>query len=213
MENKDIYIIGAGTYGEVMYELAILNGYNVKGFYDEDDSKVYSLVMEVKVKGKFSNLRDEEIHNNNYIVAIGNNKVRSEIMDKINSTGGLTPTLIHPKAVISDSAKIGKGVYIHGNTYIWTKTNISDYCIISPNVVIAHHSSLGKACLISTLSGVGASITIKDNVFVGMGSTLVTGVSLVGEGSIIGAGAVVLKNVEKECVYAGIPAKKIRDIL
>lgn len=213
MENKDIYIIGAGTYGEVMYELAILNGYNVKGFYDEDDSKVYSLVMEVKVKGKFSNLRDEEIHNNNYIVAIGNNKVRSEIMDKINSKGGLTPTLIHPKAVISDSAKIGKGVYIHGNTYIWTKTNISDYCIISPNVVIAHHSSLGKACLISTLSGVGASITIKDNVFVGMGSTLVTGVSLVGEGSIIGAGAVVLKNVEKECVYAGIPAKKIRDIL
>ncbi|NLU36893.1 MAG: acetyltransferase, partial [Clostridiales bacterium] len=43
--NKDIYIVGAGTYGEVMCELAEILEYNIKGFYDEDDSKLGSSIM------------------------------------------------------------------------------------------------------------------------------------------------------------------------
>lgn len=211
METKEIYIVGAGTYGEVMYELAKVLGYKVKGFYDEDEEKKDNILMGVKVKGKFSELRANEIQNKKFIVAIGNNTVRNSLMMKINSLGGKTPTLIHPSAVISPSAEIGKGVYIHANVYIWTKVIVKDFCIISPNVVIAHHSKLGKACLISTLSGVGASIKLGDRCFIGMGSTIVTGVKKIGSDSIIGAGAVVLKNIESNSVYAGLPAKKLRN--
>lgn len=212
MENKDIYIVGAGTYGEAMYELAKLLGYKVKGYYDEDDKKQNSIVMGVKVIGKFSELEDSKVKGRQFIVAIGNNKVRNKIMTKINDLAGITPTLIHPTAVISESAIIGKGVYIQGNTYIWTKVKISDFCIISPNVVICHHTKLGKGCLISNVSGVGASINVGENVFVGMGSTIVTGMKTIGDNSIIGAGAVVLKDCESNGVYAGVPAKKIREL-
>ena len=212
IKNKSVYIIGAGTYGEVMWELAVLNGYEVKGYYDEDESKLNNMIMGTKVIGKFSDLPEADIKNNNYIVAIGNNDIRYNIMSRINALGGMTPTLIHPSAVISKSAKIGKGVYIQANAHIWTKVNVSDYCVISPNVVVAHHSSLGKACLVSTLSAVGASINVEDFVFIGMGATIVTGVTSIGKNSIIGAGAVVLKDVEENSVYAGVPAKKIRDL-
>lgn len=210
--NKDIYIVGAGTYGEVMCELAEILEYNIKGFYDEDDSKLGSSIMGYPVLGKFSDLTNEDILGNNYIVAIGNNAVRLKIMTNINNIGGNTPTLIHPTAAISPSAEIGKGVYIQANACIWTKVKIDNFCIISPNVVVAHHSNIGKACLISTLSAVGASINIEDKVFLGMGCTLVTGMHRVGENSIIGAGAVVLKDVDKNSVCVGVPAKKIRDI-
>jgi UDP-perosamine 4-acetyltransferase len=168
--------------------------------------------MEHPVLGKFSDLKDKEIDNNSYIVAIGNNSARYKIMNRIINSGGETPTLIHPTATISPSAEIGKGVYIQANAYVWTKVTIEDFCILSPNVVIAHHSNVGKACLVSTLTGVGASINIEDKVFIGMGCTIVTGMRTVGENSIIGAGAVVLKDVDKNSVYAGVPAKKIRDI-
>lgn len=208
---EDIYIIGAGTYGEVMYELAVLLGYNVKGFYDDDATKKNKKIMGVEVVGKFSELNESDIRNKQFIVAIGNNHVRQRLMTEINNHGGYTPTLIHPSAVISPSAEIGKGVYIHANSYIWTKVKIGNYCIISPHVVIAHHTKLGEACLISTLSGIGASIKISDRVFVGMGSTIVTGLSVIGEDSIIGAGAVVLRDVESKSVYVGVPAKKMRD--
>ena len=46
---KEVYIIGAGTYGEAMYELAEILGYRVKGFYDEDDKKIDTMVMGVRV--------------------------------------------------------------------------------------------------------------------------------------------------------------------
>ena len=212
MQNIDIYIVGAGTYGEAMFELAEILGYKVKGFYDEDEQKLSELIMDVKVIGKFSEIKENEIEKRQFIVAIGNNFARNNIMVKINRLGGITPTLIHPTAIISPSAEIGKGVYIQANAYLWTKVKIDDYCIISPNVVIAHHSTVGQACLVSTLTGVGASIKIENNVFIGMGCTIVTGLSFIGENSIIGAGAVVLKNTDKNSVYAGVPAKKISTI-
>lgn len=210
MTRRIIYIIGAGTYGEAMYEMAEELGYEVVGYYDEDDEKQGKNIMGVKVLGKYSELPKEEISGKQYIVAIGNNKVRRKIMEGIHRHGGETPNMIHPTATINKSATLGKGIYIQANVYIWTKVAISDYCIISPNVVIAHHTKVGKACLISTLSGVGASIDIGDEVFVGMGATLVTGLSTIGRAAVIGAGAVVLKDVEEASVYAGVPAKRLK---
>ena len=208
--NLDIYIVGAGTYGEAMYELATILGYNVIGFYDDDESKQGLKIMGIPVIGKSSDLSDEKIMGNNFIVAIGNNDLRLKFMLKIINLGGETPTLIHPTAIISPSVQIGNGVYIQANAYLWTKVKVNDFCIISPNVVIAHHTTIGEACLISTMTAVGASIKIKDRVFVGMGSTIVTGISLIGENTTVGAGAVVLKNLEANSVYAGVPAKKLK---
>lgn len=210
MSHKEVYIIGAGTYGEAMCELAEILGYDVKGFYDEDKKIINTKVMKKKVINKFSRISVESIKNKQFIVAIGNNKVRNEIMTRINKLGGSTPTLIHPTAVISPSATIGKGVYIQANAYIWTKVRINDFCIISPGAVIAHYSSIGDARLISSQATVGASITIEKEVFIGMGSTTVTGIYKIGQKSTIGAGALVLKDVDSNAVYAGVPAKKIR---
>jgi len=162
------------------------------------------------VLGKVSALSQDFFPGKRFIVAIGNNKIRRKIMEEIDHNGGDTPNMIHPAATINKSATLGKGIYIQANVYVWTKVTIGDYCIISPNVVIAHHTKVGKACLISTLSGVGASIDIKEEVFVGMGATLVTGLSRIGKGATIGAGAVVLKDVEEDSVYAGVPAKLIK---
>ena len=52
-------------------------------------------------------------------------------------------------------------------------------------------------------------VIIEDGVNIGIGSILLPGVKI-GEGSIVGAGSVVTKNVEKYTVVAGVPAKKIR---
>ncbi|MEK5079736.1 NeuD/PglB/VioB family sugar acetyltransferase [Solibacillus sp. FSL W7-1436] len=212
MNNNDIYIIGAGTYGEVMYELAVCMKLNVIGFFDEDVAKHGKYLMGREILGSFSSLDSSTIKNKSFIVAVGNNKSRLSIMESIMENNGNIPTLIHPSANISPSTEIGKGVYIHANVTVWTKASIGDYSILSPNVVIAHHTKVGKACLISTLSSIGASIELGNNVFVGMGSTIMTGISNIGDNTIIGAGAVLVKNAEQDSVYAGVPARKIRKI-
>ena len=94
---------------------------------------------------------------------------------------------------IGDNVNIQDGAIIHC-TYKTAPTNIGN------NVSIAH-KAIVHGC------------TIKDNVLVGM-NAIVMDNAIVGENSIIAAGAVVLENtvVEPGSVYAGIPARKIKDI-
>ena len=58
--------------------------------------------------------------------------------------------------------------------------------------------------------GVDQVITIGDDVWIGLGSIILSGVTI-GEGSIVAAGSVVTKNVEPFCIVAGNPANKIRN--
>lgn len=208
---KDLIIIGAGTYGEVICELAESVGYNVLGFYDDDPSFCGKMIMGKKVMGAISDLDINETQGKNFAVAIGNNKTRAKIMEKIISRGGYLPSLVHPKANVCSSATIGKGVYIHAGAYIWTKAQIGDFAIISPNTVIAHHTKIGKACLISTLCAVGALIEIKEYTMLGLGTSVITGVKIIGHNVLSGGGTVIIKDVEDNAVVVGNPARKIRE--
>ena len=208
---KDIFIIGAGTYGAVIGDLAEVCGYSVIGFYDDDLSKVGKSIIGKPVLGKL----DPEMNisaNANYAIAIGNNEVRVSKSKEIIKKGGVMPCLIHPRAEISKYAHMGSACIIHALTYIWTNTEIGDFSIISPNVVIAHHTKIGKGCFISTGCSIGAGINIAERVLIGIGSTVMTGVRKIGHDTIVGAGSVVIKDVEEESVVAGVPTKLIRKI-
>lgn len=94
---------------------------------------------------------------------------------------------------IGNNVNIQDGVIIHC-TYQKAPVEIGD------NVSIAH-SAIIHGC------------TIKDNVLVGMGAILMDGV-VIESNSVIAAGAVVSKNtiVKSGSVWAGVPAKKIKDM-
>jgi len=209
---KEVYIIGAGTYGEVMHDLCELLHYKVIGYYDDNEQKLGCVINGVRVLGKLSDLSEKIIEDKLFIVAIGNNVLRHSIMSDLKEKGALFPSIIHPTAFISETAKLGVGCYVQANAVIWAYTEIGDYTIISPNAVIAHHTIIGQACLISTLSGIGASIHLEDRVFVGMGSTIVTGVKRVCADTYFGAGTVLLKSVEVPGVYVGAPARRIKSV-
>jgi sugar O-acyltransferase (sialic acid O-acetyltransferase NeuD family) len=207
---REIYIIGAGSYGEAMFELATHCGFEVVGFYDDDIKKINQCVMDVKVKGTIQNLLSHDLKGNNYAVAIGNNSLRTKIMDHIREKGGNTPTLIHESSEISKYAEVGIGVYIQPKAVIWTKVKIEDDCIVSPLTLICHHSILKKGSLLSNLSTIGSNIIVEEQVFIGMGSTIMTGIKKIGKNSIIGAGSVVIRDVSPNTVVAGVPAKFIK---
>ena len=94
---------------------------------------------------------------------------------------------------MGNKVNVQDGAVIHC-TYEKTKTIIGD------NVSIGHNA-LVHGC------------TIHDNVLIGMGSIVMDNCEI-GSNTIIAAGAVVLENtkVESGCIYAGVPAKKVKDI-
>ncbi len=94
---------------------------------------------------------------------------------------------------MGNKVNVQDGAVIHG-TYQKAATTIGN------NVSIGHNA-LVHGC------------TIKDNVLVGMGAIIMDG-CVVESNTIIAAGAVITQNtiVEAGSIYAGVPAKKIKDI-
>lgn len=82
---------------------------------------------------------------------------------------------------------------------------------IAPNVTIACSGHAIDPEQRKNGIGSSASITIKDNVWIGANTVICGGVTI-GEGAVIGAGSVVNKDIPDHVVAAGVPCKVIREI-
>ncbi len=138
---------------------------------------------------------------------------------------------------IGSNLHAGRGVFlwakhnisIGDNFYIGKYSIIECDAKIGNNVIFANHVSLigrydhhyqqiGVPIRLASQirdadynwKGLDQNIIIEDDVWIGLGSIILSGVK-VGAGSIIGAGSVVTKNVEPYSIYGGNPAKKIRN--
>lgn len=114
--------------------------------------------------------------------------------------------------------KVGEQVYFPADLVIsqnlvddMAKLEIGNRVSIGPRVTIlpmehANTSRVRKAVNVRT-----GGVKIKDDVWIGAGVIILSGVTI-GECSVIGAGAVVTKDVEPYTIVAGVPARKIKDI-
>lgn len=116
--------------------------------------------------------------------------------------------VIHPKAFISCSAKIGKGNYIKSGAVIETNSRIGDCCIIDNGVIIAHDNIIGDGCHLAPGVVLGSSIKILDLAIIGIGVSVATGVTI-GRGAIISVGSSVVKDVSDYAVIEGVPGKVV----
>lgn len=97
------------------------------------------------------------------------------------------------------------------------KIIIGDKVSIAPNVCFVADSSANNGDEINSIPYVTEKLTkngkiiIDDEVWIGANVTILPNV-IIGRCSVIGAGSVVNKNIEPYTVYAGVPAKKIRDL-
>ena len=82
--------------------------------------------------------------------------------------------------------------------------------MISMNALVAHHNHLHKGTFISTGVNFGASISAQENTYIGIGATIMTGLHCLGKDCVVGAGAVVIRDVPDNAVVAGVPAKIIK---
>ena len=209
---KNIVIIGAGGVGrEVSLIIQQINEleqtWNLLGFIDDNTDNWGKVINGYSVIGGIDSL--EFLSNDTYIViAIANYKVKKNIVNKINNKFKFA-TIVHPKVWIHDYMTVGEGTIIYEGAILTANIEIGNHVIISPKCGVGHDSIIKDYVSLLWNVNVSGNDLIEEGVMMGSGSTVIQG-KKIGKGSIIGAGAVVVNDIESFSTAVGVPAKVIK---
>jgi acetyltransferase EpsM len=164
------------------------------------------MVGQYKVIGCLKDLK--KIKYDKVIVAIGDNKKRKMITDKLKVKYF---TAVHPSAVISKAAKISDGCMILGGVIVNAGAYVGRHTILNTGCTIDHHNNIGCFAHIAPGVHLGGNVKIGEGTLVGIGATVINNINI-GKWSVVGAGAVVVRNIGGQIITYGTPAKFIRNI-
>ena len=162
MKNK-IIIIGAGGHGKTVCETILAeNKFEVAGFVDSTVAIGTPIISGYKVIASQNDLHSLKNIANYFIVAIGNNNTRKELYDSLKQI--LQPaTIIHSSAIISLSAKLGKGNVILAGAIINAYTIIGENIIVNSGVIIDHECNIGSHVHLSIGTLIGSNSHIAND--------------------------------------------------
>jgi len=130
------------------------------------------------------------------------------------------PVDIHPSAKIGDNVTIGRYTNICGAVSIGLGTRIQGFCFIPDSIEIGERVFIGPNVVFTNVKyprirdnamKIRDGITvIEDDVSIGAGAVICPGIRI-GARSLIGAGAVVTKDIPSDIVVIGTPARLYKE--
>lgn len=196
---KSIYIYGASGHGLVVADIAKACGYEEIIFIDDGDNEYLTF---------------EDMKTNNSIplvFGVGSNKTRKKLLEKVFACGFEIVTLIHPSAIVSSSAIVGVGTVIMPNVVVNIYGKIGDGVILNTGCIIEHECIIKDFVHISPNVSLAGNVKVGQFTHIGIGSCVIQG-NFIGENCILGAGSVVVENIENNKVCYGNPCKEVRNI-
>ena len=196
----------------IVNEIFKFQNYKIIGFVDEN-IKVKSVKIDNK---KISNLTKniKSIINNKNVsglVTFGDNYLRKKIYEKVHKINKnfKWEILISKNAIVDKSVKIGQGSIIMPGVIINCYSKIGKMSLINTGSIIEHDNILKDFS--STAPGVTTSgnLTLGELSHLGTASTVIHDIKI-GQNTILGANSLAIKNLDKNSVYVGNPAKKIK---
>ena len=203
--SKDVIIIGAGGHAKVIADIIYKSGDNLIGFLDDNlANKGKEIYLGKKVLGTTKDI--DKYKEYYFVIGIGNNSIRK----KINNENNLKLyTAIHPSAIIAQDVKIGTGSVIMAGVVINPGTVIGKNCIINTCSSLDHDNLLEDYVHISPGAHLAGTVSVKEGTWICTGATIINNITIA-KNNIIGAGSVVIKDINEENgTYVGVPVKML----
>lgn len=205
MKSK-LVIIGANGHGKVVADIALkMNKWQQIVFLDKNIQFSECLGFNVKLH---TDDYSEYIDEYEFIVAVGNNSVRKNVISSLDAVGATIATLVHPSAVIGTDVYISNGSVIMAGAVINSSTKIGRGCIINTCSSLDHDTIIEDYVHVSPGAHLAGSVHVGKGSWIGIGSIISNNITVCNE-CIIGAGGVVLKDIVEAGTYAGVPVRRI----
>jgi sugar O-acyltransferase (sialic acid O-acetyltransferase NeuD family) len=192
-----VVILGAGGHAQVVADILWRMrdaGQNISPIAYLDDNLALhgQAFLNVPVLGATEKLA--EIEHEAVIVAIGNGRIRQKLFLTLQERGATFAIARHPTAVIAPDVQIGPGAMICANVVINTGAVIGQNVILNTACTVDHHNRIGDHAHIAPGAHLGGDVQVGEGTLVGIGAIVLPQRRL-GNWSIVGGGAVVVKDV------------------
>lgn len=214
---KRIAIVGAGGFArEVAWLISDINAstpsYDFRGFILSDISKKGDHDSSELLLGDFSWVEKNPRNIDALAIGVGTPAVREKLAIEAQARFPVMewPPLIHPTTNFDrNSCVIGKGVILCAGVIATVNVTFEPFCAVNLACTIGHEVCIGSYSVLNPTANISGGVRLGKSVLVGTGAQILHYLQI-RDGSTVGAGAVVTKDVPSGETVVGIPAKPLK---
>jgi sugar O-acyltransferase (sialic acid O-acetyltransferase NeuD family) len=209
-----LVIFGAGGLGrEVLLLLEQLNEsqptWDIRGFYD-DRAPAVPTVAGLPYLGTSADL-NATAEPLAVAVAVGNPASRAAAVARLTSPQLSFPMLVHPRVALAPYQRIviGEGSLVLQGCILTCDIRLGRFVLLNLGCTVGHDAVLEDFCSLMPHANVSGAAQLEAGVYLGTNATIIQGVR-VGANTIVGAGAVAVRDLPANTTAVGVPARELR---
>ena len=208
---RPLLVWGAAGHARVVADIARLCSFRVVGFLDDVNparrGETFCGAPVHVTRHCLESFREQGVQS--IVIAIGAPHVRLELASFAEQSGYSFPPLIHPRATIAQDVVLAPGTVAMAGAVINPGTALRAQTVINTGATVDHDCFLAEGATICPGAHLGGGVRVGRAAWIGIGASVCDRLAI-GEASVIGAGAVVTRDIPPSVVAYGVPARPVR---
>lgn len=204
----DLVLVGGGAFAREIHDWfapGLPEGDRFVGYLDDGDRPMAAFGRDLPQLGDTKTYAPQP--DQKLVMAVGDPKGKQALAGRLGGPRAFA-TLIHPRAWVSASARLGHGAVIGPFTDVSADSKAGDLLTLNAYSSLGHDVTVGDFVTLSGYVDLTGGVTVGDRSFFGSGSRVLPRLKL-GADCTIGAGAVVVRGCEDGVTLYAAPARRL----
>ena len=205
---RRILIVGAGGFGREVLQWARdswpAHTNLIAGFLSDDPCKLDGTDCGLAIVSSVTAYRMTP--GDYLLLGIGVPYSRKRVAERLEKHGARFLTLVHPRAVVADSCRIGTGTIVCPNAIISDSAALGKFALVNYHASLGHDAFVGDFVVLSPYATLGGHSRVEDEGFLGLHASVGPG-KTVGSRTKVSANSCVLSSAPSDSIVFGVPGR------